>query len=62
MKKITRKSQVGPIFGQWLAFMEEAYEALTREEFRQLEDKILAEVNFHRSSIVTGRGHQKRKK
>jgi len=42
------KTPVTRIFYEWLALMELAYNQLTREQFRQLEDKIKYEIAFHR--------------
>lgn len=42
------KSQVQPIFDQWLTLMEGAFEALSAEEFSQLEDKIRNEITTSR--------------
>lgn len=35
-------------FNEWLTLMEQAYETLSKEDFRKLEDKIIAEIDFHR--------------
>lgn len=42
------KSQVPVLFDAWLTLMEEAYEKLSKIEFRQLEEKIKHEIAFRR--------------
>lgn len=42
------KSQVIPMFNEWLTLMERAYEILNKKEFRELENKIKAEIAYHR--------------
>jgi hypothetical protein len=42
------KSQIIPIFNEWLTLMERAFNDLSKVEFRQLEDKIRNEIAFHR--------------
>ncbi len=42
------KSPVAVFFYEWLNIMDEAYEALSKEDFRKLEDKILKEITFFR--------------
>ena len=46
--KYTRKSQIKGIFEEWLNFMQTVHERLSKKEFRELEDKIRAEIAFHR--------------
>lgn len=46
--KYTKKSQIKTYFELWLTLMERAYEKLSKKEFRELEDKIRAEITFHR--------------
>jgi hypothetical protein len=43
------KSQVPVFFNDWLTLMETAFSTLTKEEFRELEEKIKKEIAFHRS-------------
>lgn len=47
------KSQVAPLFDEWLTLMEKAHELLTKEEFRKLEDQIKTEIAFHRKRKKT---------
>jgi hypothetical protein len=42
------KSQVPRYFNDWLTLMETAHWALTKKEFRELENKIRAEIKFSR--------------
>jgi hypothetical protein len=42
------KTPVSKIFQYWLTLMEQAYEQLTKEQFRELEEKIRYEINYHR--------------
>lgn len=42
------KSPVILRFNEWLTFMEEAYDLSSKDEFRQLEDKIMREIAFSR--------------
>lgn len=42
------KSQVPVFFDKWLTLMERAYEELTPEQFRELEEKIKKEIRHRR--------------
>ncbi len=42
------KSQVTHLFDQWLTLMEKANESLSKEEFRELEERIKYEIRWHR--------------
>jgi hypothetical protein len=43
------KTPVNQFFEQWLALMEQAYLDLTKQEFRELENKICYEIAATRS-------------
>jgi hypothetical protein len=42
------KSQVPVFFNDWLTLMETAFSTLTKEQFRELEEKIKKEIAFYR--------------
>jgi hypothetical protein len=42
------KSLVNLLFDEWLTLMEKAYEVLSKEGFRLLEDKIKGEIAYSR--------------
>jgi hypothetical protein len=44
------KSQITPLFNEWLTLMEKAYEQLSKDDFLKLEDKIKEEIAFHRKN------------
>ena len=43
------KSQVPVFFDKWLTLMEEAWEALNYGQYKELEEKIRAEITYHRN-------------
>lgn len=44
-----RKSQkFSSFFDEWLSLMDHAWSVLTPEAFKSLEDKIIAEIEYHR--------------
>jgi len=48
LTKLLTKSQVPVFFDEWLTLMERADRQLTKEQFRELEDKIKFEIAFRR--------------
>jgi hypothetical protein len=42
------KSQVVPLFNEWLDLMVKAFERLSLAEFKELEDKIISEIQHSR--------------